>query len=293
MTGRYSDFEELRPTGEAVQIPDEKISTSCGGDPRRQRVAASTGGYPEQPPGADHECRSCGASIPASQTKCRFCLANHLGDESADPDDTTSATLLGIVHMFVKSSTYYGALAKGSAAAMLLASNEAEQAVDDCTLIYDLDEDPAPQLADQWPTLPTAVQIASGDGERLLAAAQDRIEWSDQPTSDGAQEGETVLYDERGGGIRDEEQLTRLLDDTDDEVWLVPAIALQHTTDETGSDNQEDGTSTGDSLECQQCGRETGHRFSDFESLPDETWSGQPIWECDVCGTNRYGPTPT
>lgn len=150
-------------------------------------------------------------------------------------------------------------------------------AVDDCTPIYDLNENLAPQLADQWPTLPATVQIASGDGERLLAAAQDRAEWSDQPTSDGAQEGETVLYDERGSGIRDKEQLTRLLDDTDDEVWLVPAIALQHTTDETGSVSQEDGTSTGDPLECQQCGRETHHRFSDFESLPDETWLGQPI----------------
>lgn len=293
MHHRYSDFEELRPTGEAVQIPDERINASCGGEPRRQRVAESTGGYPEKPVSADQECRSCGASIPASHTKYRFCLANHLGDESAEADDTASATLLGIVHIVVKSSTYFGALAKGSAATTLLASNDAEQAVDDCTPIYDLDEDPAPQLADQWPTLPTAVQIASGDGERLLAAAQDRTEWSDQPTSDGAQEGETVLYDERGSGIRDEEQLTRLLDDTDDEVWLVPAIALQHTTDETGSDSQKDRTSTRDLLKCQQCGRETRHRFSDFESLPDETWSGQPIWECGVYGTNRYGPTPT
>jgi len=35
------------------------------------------------------ECSSCGASIPANRTKCRFCLSNHLdgtSDDSRTPD---------------------------------------------------------------------------------------------------------------------------------------------------------------------------------------------------------------
>jgi hypothetical protein len=29
----YLDFEELRPTGEASHIPDEKVNGGCKGDP--------------------------------------------------------------------------------------------------------------------------------------------------------------------------------------------------------------------------------------------------------------------
>jgi len=31
---RYSDFEELRPTGEASHIPDTRLDDGCEGDPR-------------------------------------------------------------------------------------------------------------------------------------------------------------------------------------------------------------------------------------------------------------------
>jgi hypothetical protein len=64
-------------------------------------------------------------------------------------DESTSTAFLGIVHLVVESTTFYGAVAKGGAAANLLTANEAEPAVDDYTLIYDLDEAPARQLAKQ------------------------------------------------------------------------------------------------------------------------------------------------
>lgn len=54
------------------------------------------------------ECQSCSASIPAGQTKCRFCLTNHLDNEAASTDGITDATLLGIVHMVVESTMFYG-----------------------------------------------------------------------------------------------------------------------------------------------------------------------------------------
>jgi len=116
---------------------------------------------------ADGECRSCGASVPDGQTKCRFCLTNYLGSDATSTDETASTTCLGIVHLVVESTTFYGTVAKGGTAANLLSANEAEPAVDDYTLIYDLDESPARQLADQWPSLPDAVQLSSEEGERL------------------------------------------------------------------------------------------------------------------------------
>jgi len=139
MHNRYSNFEELRPTGEASHIPDTRLDGGCKSDPRRQRVATNSGGYSDATTVTDGECRSCGASVPDGQTKCRFCLTNHLGSDATSTNETASTTFLGIVHLVVESTTFYDAVAKGGAAANLLTSNDTE-AVDDYTLCYDLDE---------------------------------------------------------------------------------------------------------------------------------------------------------
>jgi hypothetical protein len=291
MSDQYLDFEELRPTGEVSHIPDEKVTKGCDGDPQRQRVATTTGGYPDAPTATDGECRSCGASIPDGQTKCRFCLTNHLGSDTTSTNETASMTCLGIVHLVVESTTFYGAVAKGGAAANLLSANEAEPAVDDYTLIYDLDEAPARQLAEQWPSLPDAVQVASVEGERLLSAARDRTGWHGQEASERQEQAPTRLYDQRGDGIRDASRLDAVLDDADDAVWLVPAIALTESAGEAGADRQESSVPTTQELDCQNCGQATDHRFKTHESVPDEAWTGQPIWECRVCGSARYGPS--
>ncbi|GAA0682667.1 hypothetical protein ACFQDG_00160 [Natronoarchaeum mannanilyticum] len=291
MHNRYSDFEELRPIGEASHIPDEQLSDGYDSEPKYQRGATRTGNYPDEPTDTGRECQSCGTSIPAGQTKCRFCLNNHIGDDPASTDETADVTFLGIVHMVVKSTTFHGAVAKGGAAANLLTANEAEPAVDDYTLIYDLDEMPARQLADQWPSLPDAVQADSTAGEQLLTAACDR-------TGCGAHEAlehqqpPTRLYDQCGNAIRDESCLSEILDDTDEKAWLVPAIGLTKTAGEEKSDSQRSTVPTTDHLDCQKCGRTTDHQFKTYESIPDETWTGQPIWECKVCKTVRHGPVP-
>jgi len=92
MHNRYSDFAELRPTGEASHIPDTRLDDGCEGDPRRQRVATSSGGYPDAPTVTDGECRSCGASVPDSQMKCRVCLSNHLGSDATSTNGSASST---------------------------------------------------------------------------------------------------------------------------------------------------------------------------------------------------------
>jgi len=291
MNGRYSDFEELRPTGEASHIPDTRLDDGYEGDPRRQRVGTSSGGYPDAPTTTDGKCRSCGASVPDGQTKCRFCLTNHLGSDATSTDESAWTTFLGIVHLVVESTTFYGAVAKGGAAANLLSANEAEPAVDDYTLIYDLDEAPARQLAEQWPSLPDAVQVSSAEGEQLLRAARDRTGWNGKEASERQEQAPTRLYDQRGDGIRDASRLTEVLDDTDDAVWLVPAIALTESRGEAAADRQVSSVPTTQELDCQNCGRATDHRFKSHESVPDEAWTGQPIWECRVCGSARYGPS--
>ena len=291
MNGRYSDFEELRPTGEASHIPDTRLDGGCDGNPRRQRVATSAGGYPDAPTATDGECRSCGASVPDGQTKCRFCLTNHLGSGATGTNETASTTCLGIVHLVIESTTFYGAVAKGGAAANLLSANEAEPAVDDYTLIYDIEEAPARQLAEQWPSLPDAVQVSSEEGERLLSAARDRTGWHGQEASERQEQAPTRLYDQRGDGIRDASCLDAVLNDDDDAVWLVPAIALTKSAVEAAADRRESSIPTTQELDCQNCGRATDHRFKTHESVPDEAWTGQPIWECQVCGAVRYGPS--
>ena len=179
-------------------------------------------------------------------------------------------TFLGIVHPVVESTTFYGAIAKGSAAANLPSVNEAELAVDDYTLIYNLDEAPARQLTEQWPSLPDAVQVSSEEGEQLLRAARDRTGWYRQEASERQEQAPMRLYDQRGNGIRDESRLEAVLDDADEAVWLIPAIALTESPAEAVADRQVSSVPTTQILDRQDCGRATDHRFKTRESVPDE-----------------------
>ncbi|MFA9517320.1 hypothetical protein ACERIT_08900 [Halopenitus sp. H-Gu1] len=265
MNDRDSDFEDRCPANEASYDSD---------DPRG-------------------ECDSCSASIPPRRTRCRSCLADRLGDVLAGTADVaTERALLGIVHLVIESSNCYGAIAKGAAAATLLSSKAIERAVDDCMLIHDIDDELATRLVDRWPVLPDAVRIASADGERLLTAARNRTAWTGHHASDDRQGTTTFLYDESGSGIREERRLETLLDDVDDEAWLVPAIALRKATDENASDGHHPGFPITDPLECQRCGRVTEHRLRSHEFRPEETGADQPIWVCGTCGMSR-GPDPT
>jgi len=116
MNDYYTDFEELRPIGEASHIPDEKLSECGDSAAHRQRVATTEKGYPNDATESNTECRSCGASVPDGQTKCRFCLTNHLESDAASTNESASTTFLGIIHLIVESTTFYGAVAKGGAA---------------------------------------------------------------------------------------------------------------------------------------------------------------------------------
>ncbi len=292
MTRRYSDYDELRPLGEATHIPDDKLSNSSDAESGQQRLDAVATRHPNETTATKSECSSCEASIPASRTKCRFCLVNHLeSSEEEQSSSDTEWTLLHVVHFVVEASTFDSAIAKGTAAAGLLVKADRDFAVDDCRLIYEFDEEPASQLTSKWPSLPEAVQITSNSGRQLLKTARELTEWQDTTQSRHDGEHATFLYDEGGRGIQNKNRLMTLLEDTDD-VWLVPAIALQQTVEETTTDSHQRERPNRKHLECRECDWDTRHRFLDFENVPDDEWSGQPMWECNVCGMPRYGPEP-
>lgn len=83
-----------------------------------------------------------------------------------------------------------------------------------------------------------------------------------------------------------------MLENADDPLWLVPGLALKESSEASDRDDQSPSIPTRNQLECHHCGDETDHWFDTHESLPDDTWSGQPIWECRECGACRYGPEP-
>jgi len=177
MNDYYTDFEELRPIGEASHIPDEKLSECGDSAAHRQRVATTEKGYPNDATESNTECRSCGASVPDGQTKCRFCLTNHLESDAASTNESASTTFLGIIHLIVESTTFYGAVAKGGAAANLLSANQAEPAVDDYTLIYDLDGRRRASWPSNGPHFPTRYRCRQRR-ERAFSAARDRTGWA-------------------------------------------------------------------------------------------------------------------
>ncbi|WP_049894704.1 biosurfactant protein 1 [Halogranum rubrum] len=285
MTDHYSDYEALRPVGEAIQTPDHELDARFDAQDNGRSIAE----YPAEDHQRETTCASCGTSIPPGQPKCRFCLTHHLDPSDEQRHSDTELSLLHVVHLFVESSTYYGAVAKGAAAARLLATNGSDPAVDECQLIYDFDEEPAAQVTNEWPALSPAVRVASKHGEEVLAVARERTTWG--TTAHSATEHATYLYDESGNAIQDEAKLSTLLESTGDDGWLVPAITLQRSPVETRSGSQEHSIPTKTSLQCWECGRETTHRVSMVEKSPEKR-RRQPVWECNLCGAPCFGPDP-
>jgi len=80
-----TDILTLRNYGRPARHPTSRTrcwTTGVRVTSWRQRVATTTGSYPDVPTITDGECRSCGVSVLDGQTKCRFCLTNHLGDDA-------------------------------------------------------------------------------------------------------------------------------------------------------------------------------------------------------------------
>ena len=127
---------------------------------------------------------------------------------------------------------------------------------------------------------------------RPLVSARRGIDVGEQC---GDREGHaTFLYDEAGHRIESDERLTALIENARDDLWVLPALALHRTQngdDEDSESPHRQGPKRMD-LTCHECDQDTTHQFHGTDDVPDEVWSGQPIWECRVCGVTRYGPAP-
>ncbi|UTF55596.1 DUF6036 family nucleotidyltransferase [Natronosalvus rutilus] len=134
-------------------------------------------------------------------------------------------------------------------------------------------------------------QVELLGGEQFVTVVSESLERLDQ--NEGIQ---TPLDDVVRGYYRhdvyDEDQVTALLERAENDVWLVPAIALQRAVDNEHFENRQPSVPSKTRLDCRTCDRKTDHQFQEFKSLPDETWSGQPRWECQVCQSPRHGPNP-
>ncbi len=281
---RSQEPPALQPRGEGTTDPDQAAdSPVSAADRLRSHGYTTTEGLTAA------TCRSCGATIPAGQARCRFCLTHRLGDTASDEHTSPEQTLCGIICLLVEAPSLHGAVAKGAAAVTLLTTGPTATAIDDCTLIYELEDDPAPQLTDQWPALPVSAAVTSTIGEQLRAAVRRRI---GEGSAAEATTGESVLYDEQGQAVQTTARLETLYRTATESVWLVPAIAVKTQSDRQASDNATAIGPAKTSLECHRCGERTKHRFRDRESGPAEPWSGHPIWECRRCGTVRHGPEP-
>ncbi|UHQ98168.1 hypothetical protein HYG81_21605 (plasmid) [Natrinema zhouii] len=70
------------------------------------------------------------------------------------------------------------------------------------------------------------------------------------------------------------------LEDADDDVWVVPAIASQRSVTDARTGIPRHKSPNREHLECRACNRKTEHRFTEYEAVPDDEWIGQPMWEC-------------
>jgi len=119
-------------------------------------------------------------------------------------------------------------------------------------------------------------------------AASERISRTETAPLRHNDEHTTFLYDETGSGVRAEDRLARLREYADDDLWLVPAIALQQSGTEISSEYSQHERPNRTHLEYQECGQETEHQFREFEAVSNDDWTGQPIWGRQRCGTPHY-----
>jgi len=283
MDQREHDRDELRPLGEALPGVDPALEEKRDRNLRTRRVRYGS----REIEGSESEscCRSCSASIPSGQTKCQFCLNEHI--EPSDGDASRSAAVLSsVVFIVANARTYYEAVAKGAAACRKLATDQGP--IDGYQLVYDID-DPAPQLVEPWPSLPSAATLDSESGQQLLERLANlsdggSISWS---TVQGKP---PLLYDEWGQAIDELEDVLELEEKA--HRWLVPALALHEQLQSQDATQEEPCIQTKKRLFCHQCNEERVHRFDSRDSVPDPSRPRTPIWNCSRCETPRYGPDP-
>jgi len=103
MNDNQSDFDELRPLGETTSTADTELAEGVDKEPVDDSTTEYPPGYPDEIDPTERECASCGILIPATQTKCEFCLTYR--PDGSDDEQTRSqgeSALLHVVHFIVE-----------------------------------------------------------------------------------------------------------------------------------------------------------------------------------------------
>jgi len=194
---------------------------------------------------------------------------------------------LHVIFAAVTARTDLAALAKGAATCSLLA-DDIDEPISETELVDDLDETASRLFTEHWGNLPDVVRVDSDAGTRVLEQFQDRIT---SDTGEAVAEHTMSLYDWTGASVPDVESLSDRRQSNESPLWLVPALGFRPVQQTEESQGSRVPTPRERSLECRECDRETEHHFQTTETVPDDEWSGQPIWECQICGIARYGPS--
>ncbi|WP_181692674.1 hypothetical protein [Natronomonas sp. LN261] len=290
MTGksnRQLDREAFQPRGEATHVPDHHLDSRHGGHDR-----LDSEGYPNADESTSKACRGCGQPISAKQRKCTTCLEHHIESVGTTGDEHTAPTPVPrVIFAIVEATCDYTALAKGAAACTLLQRRRANP-LEDSQLIDDVAETPAATLHDTWGELPAAVRIGTEQGRKLLSVATKHIDRADESDHGNGERSLPRLYDESGRSVLNREQIESWTDTADGERWLIPILGAEQHPTENRTKRRENQRSNTEHIHCRRCEETTPHRFSGHEQLPEEAWDGNPIWQCQACGTARFGPVP-
>jgi len=315
MPDPYGNRDKHRPLGEGTPVPDHELHRDSDG----HAELFAGGNYPDPTDRETYPCQNCRQAIPTDRTTCGYCGTAHpsqrdpidpsprgesqpdypsLQDVSRPPPGADRWEWRQVIFTVVETTSKLAALAKGSAACSFLVATT--DAMTECKLVDDYVDRPPEAVVAPWGQLPTATQIDSAAGQRLLRQAIARAAWDGPPAAVDHEVHPvtthalpTTLYDDTGTGIHFRRDLAGRDGEISTPVWLVPAIAHGPTTDQSlPHGGAARSGSTREHLLCHDCDRSAGHEFTGYDDRWYNGGSGQPVWQCGTCDAHRYGPMP-
>lgn len=175
--------------------------------------------------------------------------------------------------------------------------------------VYDLPEEPAKTLTEEWGDLPDVAAADGKIGATLLETAIEKT-WSG---GDHVDPDESHLYTSSGDPITDPatiEELQETAEETDNDLFLVPALELGPDHPKSIAEKEAERrrkriskASTREQMSCWECGGLREFSFVGYDGVPstesdsrdedeDVEQKGQPVWSCSNCGAGKHGPDP-
>jgi hypothetical protein len=275
--------------------PDMDITDRLEGKPPEHVMSE---GPPGQPP------RSAASTTPDAQ-----------GVDRSTPRDQKDWKLEKVVLVAVPEATSFLAAAEAASQLTLRKRGDKTERLprqsQPYRFVYDLPDEPAKTLTDEWGDLPDVATAESEVGENLLETAIEKT-WGDDMQ---VEPDESHLYDSSGDQITDFatiEELQETAAKTGDDLFLVPALELSPDNSKSIAEKEAERkrkrinkASTLEQMSCWNCGGLRKFSFDGYDGVPspgtdshekdgdeDDEQRGQPVWSCTNCGAGKHGPAP-